>query len=154
MVPLTTTFSGIDDLKARVGEDLGHSEWMEITQERVNQFADATGDHQWIHIDPERAKAGPFGGPIAHGYLTISLAPVLLGSVIRVDGISMGVNYGLNKLRFPSPVPVGSKLRLGAVLANVEDVAGGVQVTMDLTFEVDGQAKPACVAQAVYRYYS
>ena len=151
---MTTTVQGIDGLKEKVGEQLGYSEWHEVTQDRVNQFAEATGDHQWIHVDPERAKSGPFGGPIAHGYLTISLAPVLLGSVIRVDGISMGVNYGLNKLRFPSPVPVGSKLRLGAVLAGVEDVAGGVQVTMDLTFEVDGQAKPACVAQAVYRYYS
>ena len=151
---MTTTFSGIDDLKARVGEDLGHSDWMEITQERVNQFADATGDHQWIHIDPERAKAGPFGGPIAHGYLTISLAPVLLGSVIRVDGISMGVNYGLNKLRFPAPVKVGSKVRLGATLTAVEEIAGGAQYTVDLTIETEGSEKPSCVAQAVYRVYT
>ena len=148
------TFSGIDDLKARVGEDLGYSSWLEITQERVNQFADATGDHQWIHVDPERAKAGPFGGPIAHGYLTLSVAPLLLSDVIQVEGISMAVNYGLNKLRFPAPVPVGSKLRAGAVLANVEDVAGGVQATMSLTFEVEGAAKPSCVAEIVFRYYA
>jgi acyl dehydratase len=151
---MTTIVNGIDGLKAKIGEHLGYSEWMEITQDRVNQFADATGDHQWIHVDPERAKSGPFGGPIAHGYLTLSLAPHLLGSTFRVDGISMGVNYGLNKLRFPSPVPVGSKLRVGAALAGVEDIAGGAQVTIDLTFEVDGQDKPACVAQAVYRYYA
>jgi acyl dehydratase len=148
------TFSGIDDLKARVGEDLGYSNYLEITQERVNQFADATGDHQWIHVDPERAKSGPFGGPIAHGYLTLSVAPLLLSDVIQVDGISMAVNYGLNKLRFPAPVPVGSKLRAHAVLSNVEDVTGGVQATMNLTFEVEGATKPSCVAEIVFRYYA
>ena len=148
-----TTVIAIEDLKSRVGDHLGHSDWLEITQDQVNKFADATGDHQWIHVDPERAKAGPFGGPIAHGYLTLSLAPMMLPQVVRVDGVKMGVNYGLNKLRFPSPVPVGSKLRVGAVLADVEDIAGGAQVTMDLTFEVEGKDKPACVAQAVYRYY-
>ena len=151
---MTTTVQGIEGLKEKVGAHLGYSDWMEVTQDQVNLFADATGDHQWIHVDPERAKSGPFGGPIAHGYLTLSLAPVLIGEVLRVDGISMGVNYGLNKLRFPSPVPVGSKLRLGATLADVEDIAGGAQVTLDLTFEVDGKDKPSCVAQAVYRYYA
>jgi acyl dehydratase len=151
---MTTIVEGIDGLKAKKGEHLGYSDWHTVTQEQVNQFADATGDHQWIHVDPERAKAGPFGGPIAHGYLTISLAPMLLPQVMRVDGIQMGVNYGINKLRFPSPVPVGSKLRVGAQLAEVEDIAGGAQVTMDLTFEVEGKEKPACVAQAVYRYYA
>ena len=152
---MTTIIRGIDGVKAKVGEHLGYSDWMEVTQDRVNQFADATGDHQWIHVDPERAaKESPFGGPIAHGYLTLSLAPVLLGSLMRVEGISMGVNYGLNKLRFPAPVPVGAKLRVGASVAGVEDIAGGAQVTMDITFEVDGQDKPACVAQAVYRYYA
>lgn len=150
---VTTTIDGIGGLRQHLGNHLGYSDWVTVTQEQVNQFADATGDHQWIHVDPERAKAGPFGGPIAHGYLTLSLAPVLLGSVLRVDGISMGVNYGLNKLRFPAPVPVGSRLRVGAVLADVEDIAGGAQVTLDLTFEVEGQAKPACVAAAVFRYY-
>ncbi|HZQ27751.1 MAG TPA: MaoC family dehydratase [Acidimicrobiales bacterium] len=151
---MTTTIDGIDGLKAKVGEHLGYSDWLEITQDQVNQFAEATGDHQWIHVDPERAKKeSPFGGPIAHGYLTISLAPRLLPEVVRVDGIAMGVNYGINKLRFPSPVPVGSKLRVGATLAGVDDIAGGAQVTMDLTFEVEGQDKPACVAQVLYRYY-
>lgn len=151
---MTTIISGIDELKSKVGEHLGYSEWHEVTQDEIDLFADATGDHQWIHVDPERAKSGPFGGPIAHGYFTIAMAPVLLGQVLRVDGISMGVNYGLNKLRFPSPVPVGGKLRVGASIAEVDDIAGGAQVTMDLTFEVDGKDKPACVAQAVYRYYT
>jgi acyl dehydratase len=149
-----TTIDGISGLKEHVGRHLGYSDWVDITQEQVNQFADATGDHQWIHVDPERAKAGPFGGPIAHGYLTLSLAPVLLAQVIQVSGISMGVNYGLNKLRFPSPVPVGSRLRLGGTLAEAEEIPGGAQVTIDMTFEVEGQAKPACVAAGVFRYYS
>src|ERR1700730_18128969 len=143
---MTTTIDGIEGLKGLVGEHLGYSEWHQVTREQVNLFADATGDHQWIHVDPERAKSGPFGGPIAHGYLTLSLAPRLLGSVLRVDGIAMGVNYGLNKLRFPSPVPVGSKLRAGATLAGVEDIAGGAQVTLDLVFELEGKDKPSCVA--------
>ena len=151
---MTTNIEGIDGLKDKKGEHLGYSDWLEVTQERVNEFAEATGDHQWIHVDPERAKAGPFGGPIAHGYLTISLAPMLLPQVMRVEGIQMGVNYGINKLRFPSPVPVGSKLRVGASLADVEDIQGGAQVTLDLTFEVEGKEKPSCVAQAVYRYYA
>jgi len=151
---MTTIVNGIDGLKAKIGEHLGFSDWVEVTQDQVNMFAEATGDHQWIHVDPERAKSGPFGGPIAHGYLTLSLAPGLLTSVLRVEGIAMGVNYGLNKLRFPSPVPVGSKVRVGATLAGVEDFAGGAQVTLDLVFEVEGKDKPACVAQAVYRYYT
>ena len=151
---MTTIVNGIDGLKAKIGEHLGFSDWVEVTQDQVNMFAEATGDHQWIHVDPERAKSGPFGGPIAHGYLTLSLAPGLLTSVLRVEGIAMGVNYGLNKLRFPSPVPVGSKVRVGATLAGVEDFTGGAQVTLDLVFEVEGKDKPACVAQAVYRYYT
>ena len=149
---MTTTVS-LTDLPSYVGQHLGYSDWVEVTQEQVNLFADATGDHQWIHVDPERAKAGPFGGPIAHGYLTIALAPVLLGQVMQVTGISLGVNYGLNKLRFPSPVPVGGKLRLGTTLAAVDEIPGGAQVTMDMKFEVEGKEKPSCVAQAVYRYY-
>jgi acyl dehydratase len=151
---MTTTVNGLEGLKEVKGSALPPSEWHEVTQEQVNQFADATGDHQWIHVDPERAKAGPFGGPIAHGYLTLSLAPYLLPKVMRVDGFAMGVNYGLNKLRFPSPVPVGGKVRLGATIADVEEIPGGAQVTIDMTFEVEGKDKPACVAQAVYRYYS
>ena len=151
---MTTKLQGIEGLRAKLGEHLGFSDWHEVTQDQVNRFADATLDHQWIHIDPERAKAGPFGGPIAHGYLTLSLAPHLLGQVLQVEGVKMGVNYGLNKVRFPAPVPVGSKLRVGASVAEVEDIAGGAQITLDLTFEVDGQAKPSCVAQAVFRYYT
>src|SRR5438105_3873592 len=151
---MTTTIKGAEELQSKVGDHLGYSDWHEVTQERVNQFAEATGDHQWIHVDPERAKSGPFGGPIAHGYLTLSLAPYLLPLTFQVSGISMGVNYGLNKLRFPSPVPVGKRLRVGAAIASVEEIAGGAQVTLDLTFEVEGADKPACVAQAVYRYYS
>ncbi len=143
----------LDELSQHIGHQIGYSPWHEVTQEQVNLFADATGDHQWIHVDPERAKSGPFGGPIAHGYLTLSLAPYLLPQMFQVTGISMGVNYGLNKLRFPAPVPVGKKLRLGAKIADVEEIAGGAQVTLDLTFEVEGSDKPACVAQAVYRYY-
>jgi len=150
---MATTIDGIDGLKARVGQHLGYSDYVEITQERVNLFAEATGDHQWIHVDVERATAGPFGGPIAHGYLTLSLGPVLLPEILHVSGITMGVNYGTNKVRFPSPVPVGAKLRLGATLAGVEDVTGGAQLTIALVFEIEGAPKPACVAEVVYRYY-
>ena len=144
----------LDTLADLTGEELGTSDWLEIDQDREDRFADATGDHQWIHIDPERATAGPFGGPIAHGYLTLSLAPVLLGEVVVTEGVSMGVNYGLNKLRFPSPVPVGKRLRMGAQLKEVTDIAGGAQSVYELTFEVEGQDKPACVAEAVYRVYA
>jgi acyl dehydratase len=151
---MATIIDGIHGLQAHVGQHLGYSDYVEISQEQVNLFADATGDHQWIHVDVERAKAGPFGGPIAHGYLTLSLAPALLPQVLRVTGVAMGVNYGANKVRFPSPVPVGAKLRLGATLAGVEEVTGGAQVTVDLVFEVEGAAKPSCVAQVVYRYYT
>ncbi|HET7522513.1 MAG TPA: MaoC family dehydratase [Acidimicrobiales bacterium] len=151
---MVTKIDGISGLEKSVGEHLGYSEWHEITQEQVNLFADATGDHQWIHVDVERAKSGPFGGPIAHGYLTLSLAPMLLSEILVVSGVTMGVNYGLNKLRFPSPVPVGSKLRAGATLAGVEQVSGGVQVTLSVTFEIEGGAKPVCVAEILFRYYS
>jgi acyl dehydratase len=145
-------FTSTSELSAAVGQELGVSDWLEIDQKRIDLFADATGDHQWIHVDPARAKDGPFGTTIAHGYLTMSLGPVLLPQVVTVGGFSMALNYGLNKLRFPAPVPVGSKVRLSADLLEVEDVAGGVQVTYRLTFEVDGQDKPACVAEAVYRW--
>jgi acyl dehydratase len=150
---MATTIDGIDGLKACVGQHLGYSDYVEITQERVNLFAEATGDHQWIHVDVERATTGPFGGPIAHGYLTLSLGPVLLPEILQVSGVTMGVNYGTNKVRFPSPVPVGAKLRLGATLAGVEDVTGGAQLTIALVFEMEGAPKPACVAEVVYRYY-
>jgi acyl dehydratase len=150
---MTTTVNAIDEFHSLAGSHIGYSDWERVDQERVNLFADATGDHQWIHVDPERAKSGPFGGPIAHGYLTLSLAPVLLNKVLSVSGTSFGVNYGCNKVRFPSPVPVGSDLRLGVAVATVEDVEGGVQVTYDLTMEVRDAPKPSCVAQVVYRYY-
>jgi acyl dehydratase len=150
---MTTIINGIEELKSKVGDHVGYSDWHEVTQEQVNLFADATGDHQWIHVDVERAKAGPFGAPIAHGYLTLSLTPVLLAEVMAVTGISMGVNYGLNKLRFPSPVPVGSKLRAGAKLLEVTDVSGGVQVAIEVTFEIEGGTKPVCVAEVLFRYY-
>jgi acyl dehydratase len=150
---MATTVKGIDKFHDLVGQHLGYSQWHQITQEQVNLFADATGDHQWIHVDPERAKDGPFGGAIAHGYLTLSLAPVFLGEVLEVEGMSLGINYGCNKVRFPSPVLVGSKLRLGVAMASAEDVTGGVQVVLDVTLESEGSAKPNCVAQVVYRYF-
>jgi len=150
---MTRMIEGIDGLKALVGEHLGYSSYVEITQERVNTFADATGDHQWIHVDVERANAGPFGGPIAHGYLTLSLGPSLSPEIFGVTGISMGVNYGAGKIRFPAPVPVGSKLRLGATLLSVDDVAGGAQITMEFVYEVEGAQKPSCVAEVIFRYY-
>ena len=144
--------NGTAEMKSLVGEHLGFSPWMEISQERVNQFADATGDHQWIHIDVERAtKESPFGGPIAHGYLTLSLAPVLLPQVVISTGFKMGVNYGCNKVRFMSPVPVGAKLRLGVTLQAVEDIAGGIQTTYAFSFECEGAAKPSCVAEVILR---
>jgi len=151
---MTTTVQGIAGLEAKVGEHLGYSDYVEITQEQVNLFADATGDHQWIHVDPERAKSGPFGGAIAHGYLTLSMGPRLMPEILRVDGVTMAVNYGAGKVRFPAPVPVGSKLRLGAELVSVERVGGGgAQVTMLFTFEVEGAPKPSCVAEIIFRYY-
>ncbi len=151
---MATEVNGIAGLKELVGTHLGYSDWLEITQERVNTFADATGDHQWIHVDVERAKAeSPFGGPIAHGYLTLSLGPVLFPQILTVKGIKMGVNYGCGKVRFPSPVPVGSNLRLGATLDSVEDLGGGwSQISMTFTFEVEGAPKPSCVSEIIFRY--
>jgi len=145
--------TGVAGLIAAVGEHLGYSEYIEISQERVNQFAEATGDFQWIHVDVERAKSGPFGGPIAHGYLTLSLGPMLYPTVVRIEGFSMGVNYGANKVRFPSPVPVGSKVRLGVKVLEVEEIANGVQMTMEFTFECEGSSKPSCVAEIIFRSY-
>ena len=150
---MTRMIEGIAGLKELVGEHLGYSPYVDITQEQVNTFADATGDHQWIHVDVEKANAGPFGGPIAHGYLTLSLGPMLSPQIFGVSGISMGVNYGTEKVRFPAPVPVGSNLRLGAKLLSVDEIAGGAQVTMEFTFEVEGAAKPSCVANVIFRYY-
>ena len=150
----STTLDGPEAVRAHVGRHLGFSEWMTVDQDRVNLFADATGDHQWIHVDVERAKSGPFGAPIAHGYLTLSLGPVLLPQIFSVGGIAMGVNYGANKVRFMSPVPVGSRLRAGVKVLAVDDVAGGAQVTLETTFECEGAAKPSCIAEVIFRYYS
>ncbi|MFC5665234.1 MaoC family dehydratase [Kitasatospora misakiensis] len=151
---MSRTVNGIAELLELGGTDLGHSAWLEIGQERVNTFADATDDHQWIHVDVERAKAGPFGGTIAHGYLSLSLLIPLWSELLEVQGIGMAVNYGLNKVRFPSPVRVGAKVRAHGVIASVTEVKGGAEVTVDLTVEIDGQPKPAVVAQAVYRFYA
>ncbi len=147
-------FASVSDLASAVGSHLGYSDWWEITQERVDTFADATDDHQWIHVDPERAASGPFGGPIAHGYLTLSMAVPLIEQIVWVDGVAMGINYGTNKVRFPAPVPVGSKLRAGATLASVDEFEGGVQAALDVVFEIEGGSKPVCVAQVIYRYYT
>ncbi len=146
--------NGIAGILAVVGEHLGYSDYVEITQEQVNKFAEATGDFQWIHIDVERAKKeSPFGGPIAHGYLTLALGPALYPQVVRFTGFSLGVNYGANKVRFMSPVPVGGRVRLGVQVLAAEEIAGGAQTTMQFTFEVEGTAKPACVAEIIFRSY-
>jgi acyl dehydratase len=152
-----TVIPGLPALKQFVGRSLGATDWVVVTQEQIDRFADATGDHQWIHVDVERAKKeSPFQGTIAHGYLTISLAPALLPQLVRVDGIRMGVNYGIDSMRLPSPVPAGAKLRLAATLKDVREMPGGAgaRVTYALTFEVEGAAKPACVADVVYVYYA
>ena len=150
---MPTVFNHPSDLKAAIGKNLGHTEWLEITQDRINKFADATGDHQWIHVDPERAKNGPFGATIAHGYLTLSLAPYFMPKLIEVNNVKMGINYGTNKVRFPAPVPVGSKLRGKGELLEVEEVKGGVQSVLRVTIEIQGEDKPACVVETISRYY-
>jgi acyl dehydratase len=146
-------FADLDELRAAAGEHLGHSDWTLVDQDRVDRFADATGDHQWIHIDPERAKAGQYGTTIAHGYLTLSLLPMLAAQVYSVEGIRMGVNYGLNRVRFPAPVPTGSRVRVGLELLSVADVEGGVQVATRATIEREGGDKPCCVAETLARFY-
>jgi acyl dehydratase len=152
---MTVTANGLDGLKALAGTDLGHTRWLEITQERVDTFADATDDHQWIHVDRERAAAGPFGGTIAHGFLTLSLIIPLFHELLAVQGVSMGINYGLNRVRFPAPVPVGSRIRMAAQMGAVEDAdVNAAQAVVDFTIELEGSEKPACVAQGVYRYYA
>jgi acyl dehydratase len=140
-------------LRAAAGEQLGVSGWMTIEQQRVNAFADATEDHQWIHIDPQRAAAGPFGTTIAHGFLTLSLLPHLIDQTYRVEGTTMVINYGLNKVRFPAPVPVGSSVRAEVALAEVTEVSGGLQLVVRATLQIDGNAKPGCVADWVTRVY-
>ncbi len=147
------TIEGADGLRALVGQELGTSDWIEVTQDQVDRFADATGDHQWIHVDPERAADGPFGGTIAHGFLTLSMIPLVLPQVIDVTGFTLGVNYGMDKVRFPSPVPVGSKVRATVTLEEVTDVPGGVQSAYTIAFEIDGADKPACVARFLERRF-
>ncbi len=150
---MPTTYATLDDLRGAAGRHLGWTDWMEVTQERVDRFADATGDHQWIHVDVDRANAeSPFGGPIAHGFLTLSLSNLFLPQLIEVLGASAGVNYGTGKVRFPSPVPVGCRVRGGAEVTAVEDIPGGLQTTIAITIEVEGKDKPACVIESISRW--
>jgi acyl dehydratase len=150
---MPTVFATPAELEQAVGQHLGYSDWLEITQERIDAFADATGDHQWIHVDPERAKQGPFGSTIAHGYLTQSLVNHFLPQIVEVRGISMGINYGADRLRFPAPVPVNSRIRAGGELVGVERVKGGaVQAKIRVTVEIEGGDRPACVIDTISRY--
>ncbi len=151
---MTTIVKNVAELEALVGTHLGYSEWLEISQHRVKTFADATDDHQWIHLDAERAATGPFGTTIAHGYLTLSLLVPLWHDILQFEGLRLGVNYGLNKVRFPSPVPVGSRIRAGGTLVSVETVAdGSFQVVVDFIVEREGGEKPCCIAQGIFRFY-
>jgi acyl dehydratase len=143
------TFDDVTELAGAVGEHLGYSDWVPVTQDRVDQFAEATGDHQWIHVDPDRAKQGPFGGTIAHGYLTLSLIPWLSGEIYQVGGLKMGINYGTDRVRFPAPLPVGSSVRAGAELVSVRQTAQGYQAVIRITIEAQSIAKPVCVADTV-----
>ncbi|RSS73294.1 MaoC family dehydratase [Streptomyces sp. WAC06614] len=146
-------FTSAEELHAGTGEPLGPSDWLTVDQKRIDLFADATGDHQWIHVDPARAASGPFGTTIAHGYLTLSLLPSLVPQIMRVEGMKMGINYGVDKVRFPAPVPVDSRLRATAVITSVTEAGGGVQVAATVTVEREGGDKPVCVAETVSRYY-
>jgi acyl dehydratase len=146
-------FASVEELRAAVGEELGTTDWLEIDQPRIDQFAEATGDHQWIHVDPEKAAKGPFGTTIAHGYLTLSLISSLTPQLMRVEGVRMGVNYGVNKVRFPAPVPVGSRLRATGRIVEVSEAGGGVQLVTAITIEREGGEKPVCVAETVARFY-
>lgn len=151
---MSTTTVTFEELAGLEGHDLGHTDYIEVTQEQINTFADATGDHQWIHTDPEKAKDGPFGAPVAHGFLTLSLAIPFWTELLDVTGVKTKVNYGLEKVRFPSPVKVGSKIRMGATIASVTTIAGGVQIGVDQIIEVEGGSKPAVVAHSLYRFYA
>jgi len=150
--PTPATRTTIAGLSSLAGSHLGYTGWRSITQEQVNHFAEATWDDQWIHVDVERARAGPFGGTIAHGFLTLALAPVLLDELLRVEDASRTINYGLDRVRFPAPVPVGSRVRLGVELNSLEQVSGGVQAALALTFELEGNAKPCCVGELLLRF--
>jgi acyl dehydratase len=152
--PTRTVVHGVDGLATIVGRRLDPSSWLDVPQDRVDQFAAATGDHQWIHVDPQRAASGLFGGTVAHGYLTLSLTPVVLTEILEVHGFSLVVNYGCDRVRFPAPLPVGSRVRASAVVDDVREVDGGVQVAVTLTFETETAAKPVCVAAILIRYYA
>lgn len=149
-----TTTVAYADLASAAGTDLGFSEWLEVTQDRIDTFADAADDHQWIHVDPERAAGGPFGAPIAHGFLTLSLATKFWSELFEPEGVTTRVNYGLDKVRFVSPVAVGSRVRMNAVIAEVTEVKGGYQLAVDQTIEIEGAAKPAVAARGIYRFYA
>lgn len=151
---MSTTTVTFEELAGLEGHDLGHTDYIEVTQEQINTFADATGDHQWIHTDPARAKDSPFGAPVAHGFLTLSLAIPFWTELLDVTGVNTKVNYGLEKVRFPSPVKVGSKIRMGATIASVTEIPGGVQIGVDQIIEVEGGTKPAVVAHSLYRFYA
>jgi acyl dehydratase len=147
------TFSDLGELRAMVGTELGVSDWHDVTQDAIDDFARVTGDDQWIHVDPERATRTPFGGTIAHGYYTLSLHPTLAKQVFAFEGFAFAVNYGCNRVRFPAPLPVGNRVRMRVMLVDVEDVLGGAQITMKLTFEGEGALKPVCVAESLTRLY-
>jgi acyl dehydratase len=148
------TITGLDELRAKVGEELGVSDWHDVTQEAIDAFADVTGDHQWIHVDPLRARQTPFGGTIAHGYYTLALHPMFAAQLLKFEGFAFAVNYGLDRVRFPAPLPVGNRVRMRIALVAVDDVLGGAQITMKLTFEGEGALKPVCVAESLTRVYT
>ena len=150
---MPTVFSHPSELLHTAGQSLGFTEWVSVEQGRINLFADATGDHQWIHVDPARAAEGPFGATIAHGYLTLSLANLFLPQLMEVQGVSMGVNYGCDRVRFPAPVPVGSRIRGGGEIVGAEEVKGGVQVVVRITVEIEGGERPACVVDTISRFF-
>ena len=154
MLRAMRTITGLEQLKAAEGDDLGASDWHEVTQQDIDTFAAVTGDHQWIHTDPERAKDTPFGGTIAHGYYTLSLAPRFSEQLLALEGFAFGINYGLNRVRFPAPLPVGSRVRMRARIAGVEDISGGAQLTLELSFECEGVDKPVCAAESLARVYA
>ncbi|HEY4452219.1 MAG TPA: MaoC family dehydratase [Solirubrobacteraceae bacterium] len=147
------TLTGLEEVTAHVGKELGVSDWHLVTQERIDQFAEVTGDDQWIHVDPERARETPFGGTIAHGYYTLSLAPRFSYDMFKFEGFAFGLNYGLNRVRFPAPLPVGEKVRMRATLKALEEIPGGAQITTELSFEREGGDKPVCVAESLSRVY-
>lgn len=146
-------FASVEALRARVQGDLGYGDWVVVSQDRIKEFADATEDHQWIHLDEERASGGPYGGTIAHGYLTLSLMTRLCEGLIELQGARVAINYGVNRVRFPAPVPAGARIRARAEVASVEDIEGGIQVVLDVVVGTEGGTRPVCVAQTVSRFY-